>query len=566
MGEGDRARLYLDLAAAAALRDAGYWLQLMMAAGIATLGLVLDSTAVVIGAMLISPLMGAILAFGLGLASGDPVLGVRALAKLVLSCALALGCAALLVAVLPFHTVTSEIARRTEPNLLDLLVALLSGAVGAFGLVKQPTGPSTSLPGVAIAVALMPPLCVVGFGLGVGAHEGASIAAGGGLLLLTNLVAIAFSALLIFYWIHVDTPGVRRQVAAWQREDAESRWLAARFSRWPRLADLEALPTFRERFLPILLVLGLIAVPLSRSFVELKREVAARARAVHVEAAARAAWHGVLELQPDGSARSYLGEVQSRADGERERVVLEVFTRRAATADERILLHHELAARLDMPLEAVELELVEVPTTSGELEQLELPASRPPLRTLGEERGALWQRLETALASVELPPGAERLGLAVTLTASEPLRVRLTYLAETELSTDAQMLLRSAARHQLTDPGAALDLAWVPALAPTIECRRGSDALSEAARAALAEVSRQLAAWPALRARVAGGRLAGEPEALAASRAQAAAAVLTQGFGIDAGRLEVAPGPQLAAGVEVRLVLTGEPVDLPRTD
>jgi uncharacterized membrane protein len=86
-------RVYLDLAQSLTLTDASYWIQVLFAARIATLGLVLNSPAVIIGAMLISPLMGSILASGLALATGDVILAIRAVFNLILSCGLAIGLA-----------------------------------------------------------------------------------------------------------------------------------------------------------------------------------------------------------------------------------------------------------------------------------------------------------------------------------------------------------------------------------------------------------------------------------------------------------------------------------------
>ena len=106
--------------------------------------------------MLISPLMGPILANGLALAAGDLVLSVRALASLFISAFVAISFATLLVVLLPFREMTAEIAARTQPNTLDLLIALFSGAVGSIAICKNARGVATSIPGVAIAVAPFP--------------------------------------------------------------------------------------------------------------------------------------------------------------------------------------------------------------------------------------------------------------------------------------------------------------------------------------------------------------------------------------------------------------------------
>jgi uncharacterized hydrophobic protein (TIGR00271 family) len=159
-----------------------------MSAGIAILGLLLSSPAVVIGAMLLSPLMGPILGAGFALAIGD----VRWLRECGIALAVGiivaiLFCAAI-VLVSPLDTVTEEIAARTRPNLFDLGVALFSALAGAYAMIKGREG---TIVGVAIATALMPPLAVVGFGL---ATANGVILGGSLLLFFTNLMTIALTA------------------------------------------------------------------------------------------------------------------------------------------------------------------------------------------------------------------------------------------------------------------------------------------------------------------------------------------------------------------------------------
>ncbi len=170
---------------------AGYLLMCGLSAGIAALGLLQSSTAVVIGAMLVSPLMTPIVALGFALASLDgkrikiegQVVGAGALVGIVVGL--------LLTWLSPINNATPEILARTEPTLLDLGVALLSGLAGGYAIVQQKG--ATAI-GVAIATALMPPLAVVGYGLGVARWD---FALGAFLLFLTNLAAIGFAIALI---------------------------------------------------------------------------------------------------------------------------------------------------------------------------------------------------------------------------------------------------------------------------------------------------------------------------------------------------------------------------------
>ena len=169
----------------------GYMLMCGLSAGIAALGLLQSSTAVVIGAMLISPLMTPIVALGFAFASLDGK-RIREAARVVaIGALIGISIGALLTFVSPIRNATPEILARTEPTLLDLAVALLSGVAGGYAIVREKGGTAI---GVAIATALMPPLAVVGYGLGVWRLD---YAGGAFLLFLTNLAAIAFSIGLI---------------------------------------------------------------------------------------------------------------------------------------------------------------------------------------------------------------------------------------------------------------------------------------------------------------------------------------------------------------------------------
>lgn len=168
-----------------------YIFMVMMSAGIAILGMLLSSPAVVIGAMLLSPLMSPIIGAGFALASGKLKwlkISVRALAIGTIAAVLF---TALIVLVSPLQTVTPEIAARTQPNLFDLLVALFSSLAGSYALIRGREG---TIVGVAIATALMPPLAAVGYGL---ATLNWTVFAGALALYVTNFLTIALSATLM---------------------------------------------------------------------------------------------------------------------------------------------------------------------------------------------------------------------------------------------------------------------------------------------------------------------------------------------------------------------------------
>ncbi|WP_082835868.1 DUF389 domain-containing protein [Croceicoccus bisphenolivorans] len=174
-----------------AVISARYMFMLAMAAGIAVLGLLLSSPAVVIGAMLLSPLMGPIIGLGFALATGDFVWLRKSLRALGVGTLLAIAFTALIVALSPLQTVTPEIAARTRPNLFDLFIALFSALAGAYAMIRGREG---TVVGVAIATALMPPLAVVGFGL---ATLNWTVFSGALLLYVTNLITIAMTAMVM---------------------------------------------------------------------------------------------------------------------------------------------------------------------------------------------------------------------------------------------------------------------------------------------------------------------------------------------------------------------------------
>lgn len=168
-----------------------YMLMCALSAGIATLGLLQSSTAVVIGAMLISPLMGPIAALGFAFASLDGHHIRDSLRVIAIGSAIGILTGIVLTWLSPIHNATAEIVARTEPTLLDLAIAILSGVAGAYATVQQKG--ATAI-GVAIATALMPPLATVGYGIGA---FNMGFALGAFLLFLTNLAAISFSFAMV---------------------------------------------------------------------------------------------------------------------------------------------------------------------------------------------------------------------------------------------------------------------------------------------------------------------------------------------------------------------------------
>lgn len=173
--------------------DATYVILMLLSTLLATVGLFLDSASVVIGAMLLAPLMAPIVSLSMGLVRQDDRLTIQSIKTILVGVALALCASAFFSLLITHDPVTAEMQARLRPSLLDLGVAILAGVAGAY--TKSFREILQSLAGVAIAVALVPPLAVAGIGLGRGDLLFAYQAF---LLFSTNLVGIILAAALTF--------------------------------------------------------------------------------------------------------------------------------------------------------------------------------------------------------------------------------------------------------------------------------------------------------------------------------------------------------------------------------
>ncbi|WP_373474884.1 DUF389 domain-containing protein [Sphingorhabdus sp.] len=236
----DRSGRSLILASVArdARLDQKFLLLLVLSAAIATLGMLQDSPAVVIGAMLVSPLLGPIMGIGFGLATLESSLIKRSLVTLAAGMATAIFIAMLIIWLSPIQDVTAELRARTQPTLLDLGVAVVGGIAGVYAIMRKLSG---VMVGVAIATALVPPLSTVGFGLATGRFD---FALGASLLFLTNTLAIAFAATIVARLNHFG-PSLTPQHTALQ-------------------------------IVGIVVTLGILSIPLALSLNSIAREIRAR--------------------------------------------------------------------------------------------------------------------------------------------------------------------------------------------------------------------------------------------------------------------------------------------------
>jgi uncharacterized hydrophobic protein (TIGR00271 family) len=173
------------------IRGVNVWLMICSAL-LASIGLDTNSAAVIIGAMLISPLMSPILGVGYSVGVQDSDIFVRSVRNLAYATFFSLCTSVLYFFITPLGQPTSEILARTQPTLLDIGIAFFGGVAGIVSLSRKES--TNALPGVAIATALMPPVCVAGFGLATGRWD---IFGGAFYLFFINSAFIAFSTYLI---------------------------------------------------------------------------------------------------------------------------------------------------------------------------------------------------------------------------------------------------------------------------------------------------------------------------------------------------------------------------------
>jgi len=160
---------------------------------IATFGLLSNSAAVIIGAMIVAPLMLPIRGLAFGALVGDTVLFKKGIISVAIGTILAIILSFLIGWITGISNYGSEILARTQPNLLDLGIAVAAGGIGGYGKIESKV--SNTIAGTAIAVALMPPVCVIGLGLSQGNWL---LSRGASLLYLTNLLGIALACMLVF--------------------------------------------------------------------------------------------------------------------------------------------------------------------------------------------------------------------------------------------------------------------------------------------------------------------------------------------------------------------------------
>lgn len=301
-----------------------FFVMITLAAGIAGLGLLLSSPAVVIGGMLVAPLMTPVVGLGLALALGDSRLLRLSLASTVRGAALVILIGAGGALLVPGVDITSEVLGRTHPSLLDLGVAVAAGAAAAYAVGRPSV--SSSLPGVAVAVALVPPLAVVGIALAGGRHD---LAGGALLLFAANFTAIAAASGLMFI----------------------------AFGFFPEPEHAPRLRVFGRGFLALSVLVVAISVPLAGLTLSSMSD-AAFTRSVE----------SALDAEFGGTAGARWREYESEGDGATLRLTVDVEATRPLERVGIAQIQERLTVRLERPVSLV-VRIVQVTEVSTEAEE-----------------------------------------------------------------------------------------------------------------------------------------------------------------------------------------------------
>jgi uncharacterized hydrophobic protein (TIGR00271 family) len=495
----DRRAIYSDTADAAVDNGFAYWSVLVLSGAIATLGLAVDSPAVVIGAMLVAPLLGPIMGLSLALAVGDSRLALQSAAVVGGSLIVVMATAAGLTLLLPFRTLTLEITARIHPTTLDLGIAVCSGLVGALVTVVRGSRLSTAIPGVAVAVALIPPLAVAGFGMGAG-WQGRVI--WGALLLLgANLAGIVLSGVVVFLVVGMHRDDAVLAARQWHAQ-ATPNGIARLVCRLPVVGRADVFGSAVGRALLVAGFVALLAVPLTAALKEVVRESRVRGAVsdalalLETDGATSILWHDV-ELGADSALARVRVATSVGVGGEAR----EAFRRRASElAGEPIRLRLE-----QLPAAAGDASSLRALLRGGQRQRAEADVAWP--ETLGRARTLL----EQAAWSLPWPAGVHAVGVSLRLDnslAAGSDSVEVVYLGAVPLQAQTLDVLANVLRRSVGH--AELRVTFARAGPAVVELERPNNApVSRAdmaqvleSDAALDTVLRVLRRYPGLRPQI----------------------------------------------------------------
>jgi uncharacterized hydrophobic protein (TIGR00271 family) len=438
---GDPEKTFEKLAGGVADSGSAYWIVLVLAGAIATLGLALDSPAVIIGAMLIAPLLGPVVGLALAISVGDARLAAQALLLVVGSTVAVIAVAALLTVLLPFHDVTAEILARTRPTILDLVIAGCSGIAGAVVSVTRGERLAGALPGVAVAVALVPPLAVTGFGIGAGWNS--QIIGGSLILYAANLAGIVASGSLVFLAVGMNYPHMR-ELARKRHARNNVTGFAAAVDRLPGVRRLGMVTSLWSRIALMAGFTAVVAIPLSASLRRIVRETRVQRAVENASSIFRVPNRSVIvseniEIAPD-ETHVILGVATSRWYGDEARNQFMVTASREAG-------------------ERITLVLQQLPASTGDLssfasvfntrvkDRVVAPVTKAPPAS-----AELRFKTASVIESLSLPGRARIIEYSIVVSDSGPPEIDIAYAADDSVTSADLDLLSKQLATNLNEP------------------------------------------------------------------------------------------------------------------
>ena len=431
----NRPRVYAQVYEGTELSSLSYWLGIVFSAGIATFGLIQDSPAVIIGAMLISPLMGPIMATGLGLALGDFYLALKAIFNLIASIAVSVALSAGIVWLLPFHSATNEILSRTNPTLLDLGIAIFCGLAGSVGVGRAGGERASGAPGRRYRRGTDAATLQRRLWCGKWPEHTASWVVPDWLF-LTNLVAIISSAFAVFLLVGLNASELSEQM----KQSREGEFFARRLGNGRVGRRLSHSGNLGWRILIVAVLLGAIAIPLKNAFVQLTEEAAARSAVQQV----------VKNLLPSGALVSQQVEVGRR------HIAVRLFSTQAVPEEKQRQAQQEIQQKSGRPTElsvlsvASQSDLAELAGRLSAASATPLPRVAAKPLSIDDERTELLKRITPVLSAI-WPPEAPLTRFDLDLSASA-ITLDARYQSERDLTPIALGLITKQLQQQLTLP------------------------------------------------------------------------------------------------------------------
>ena len=361
--------------------------------------------------------------------------------------------------------------------------------------------------------------------------------------------------------MHIDTAHVKERVREWQQADSESSWVRQLFAKIPVVQRLRIAGSLGGRFVAIVIIIVAILVPLTQSFLHLKQEISRKQHENRIRVAATKLWEENFSRMPNGEPRCYLGQLSLVDREERLALLLRVFTIKPYTTEEKAEYTRLVAARIDRPVQSVVVRLIEIPTVSSELltkareenrdEVLTNDQKRAPeVLTLGQLQTNYAQEVETVLGHLHLPPPATFVDYEVTINTSGKPEVKVIYLSERDVESDALELVTDQIRTRFENAETSVSFERIDAAAIPFSYSRNQTQIGAKDRELLDRLGQQLQRFRSLRAGLETGAAKNEREGVAQERAQAIATYLDEKWKVGLERLEVK-----ADGLDRRQVL-----------